>query len=173
MIAVGRRTKERKPMTQKKSEDPIVPEGLRKLASTQEAERPGGGKGTPVNQQTWQPGLPFATADDPETPEAVGRVHGDADGGLPLPASLVVPKAKSKERTAMSATLEEVVEGLGEAFRGVASNKGAPGPNRQTIAEVQEHLDEILSKLAADLLSGAYRPGMIRRVWILYSSLEV
>ena len=66
----------------------------------------------------------------------------------------------------MSATLEEVVEGLGEAFRGVASNKGAPGPNRQTLAEVQEHLDEILSKLAADLLSGAYRPGMIRRVWI-------
>ena len=66
----------------------------------------------------------------------------------------------------MSATLEAVVEGLDEAFRSVASNQGAPGPDRQTIAEVREHLGEILQKLAADLLSGAYRPGMIRRVWI-------
>ena len=153
-------------MTQKKSEDLIIPEGLRKLAPTQESERPGGGKGIPVNKQTWQPGLPFATADDPEAPEAAGRVHDDVGGGRPLPASLVGPKAKSKERTVMSATLEEVVEGLGEAFRSVASNQGAPGPDRQTIAEVQEHLDEILQKLAADLLLGTYRPGMIRRVWI-------
>ena len=153
-------------MTQKKSEGPILPEGRRKSASTQEAERPGGGKGTPVNQQTWQLGLLFATADDPETPEAVGRVHGDTDRDRSLPASFVVPKAKSKERTAMSATLEEVVEGLGEAFRNVASNQGAPGPDRRSIVEVQEHLDEILPKLASDLLSGTYRPGMIRRVWI-------
>jgi group II intron reverse transcriptase/maturase len=153
-------------MTQKKSEDLILPEGLRKSASTQATERPGGGKGISVNEQAWQLGLPFATADDPEAREAAGRVHGDADGGLPLPAALVVPKAKRKERTAMSATLEEVVEGLDEAFRSVASNKGAPGPDRQTIAEVQEHLDEILPKLASDLLSGAYRPGMVRRVWI-------
>ncbi|MBW1906907.1 MAG: group II intron reverse transcriptase/maturase [Deltaproteobacteria bacterium] len=83
-----------------------------------------------------------------------------------MSASLVAPKAKSKERTAMSATLEEVVEGLGEAFRSVASNQGAPGPDRQTIVEVQAHLDEILQELAADLLLGTYRPGMIRRVWI-------
>jgi len=153
-------------MTQKKSEDLTVPQGLRKLAPTQGTERPGGGKGIPVNEQTWQLGLPFATADDPAAREAAGWVHDDADGGRPLPASLVVPKAKRKERTAMSATLEEVVEGLGEAFRSVASNRGAPGPDRQTIAEVREHLDELLQKLAADLLSGTYRPGMIRRVWI-------
>ncbi len=153
-------------MTQKKSEDLILPEGLRKSASTQEVDLPGGGKGIPVNKQTWQPGLLFATADDPEAREAAGRVHDDVDGGRPLPASLVAPKAKSKERTAMSATLEEVVGGLGEAFRSVASNKGAPGPDRQTIAEVQAHLDEILQELAADLLLGTYRPGMIRRVWI-------
>jgi len=78
----------------------------------------------------------------------------------------VKPKAKVKERKAMSATMEEVVEGLGEAFKSVASNKGAPGPNRQSIDEVRDHLDEILQKLEADLLSGIYRPGMIRRVWI-------
>ncbi len=119
--------------------------------------------------------LSFATADDPAA--FAGRVHGEADGGLPLPAPRVVPKqyrnsteivpkAKRKKKKAMSATMEEVVEGLGEAFESVASNKGAPGPDRQSIDMVREHLDEILQKLAADLLSGAYRPGMIRRVWI-------
>jgi group II intron reverse transcriptase/maturase len=153
-------------MTQKKSEDLKVPEGRRKSAPTQGSKRPGGGKGIPVNEQTWQPGLPFATADDPEAQEAAGRVHDEADRGRPLPASAVVPKAKRKERKAMSATMEEVVEGLGDAFRSVASNRGAPGPNRQSISEVREHLDEVLPKLAADLLSGAYRPGQIRRVWI-------
>jgi len=153
-------------MTQKKSENLILPEGRRKSVSTQGCERPGGGKEIPVNEQTWQPGLPFATADDPETPEAVGRVHDDTDRDLSLPASFVVPKAKSKERTTMSATMEEVVEGLDEAFKSVASNKGAPGPDRQTIAEVREHQGEILQQLADDLLSGEYRPGMIRRVWI-------
>ena len=151
-------------MTQKKSEDPTVPEGLRKSASTQGAERPGGGKGISVNEQAWQLGLPFATADDPAA--LAGRVHGEADRGLPLPASRVAPKAKRKKKKAMSATMEEVVEGLGEAFKSVASNKGAPGPDQQSIDEVREHLDEILSMLEADLLSGAYRPGMIRRVWI-------
>jgi group II intron reverse transcriptase/maturase len=152
-------------MTQKKSEDLKVPEGRRKSASTQGPERPGGGKGIPVNEQAWQLGLPFATADDPEG-QVAERVHGEADRGLPLPASHVVPKAKRKERKAMSARMEEVVEGLGEAFRSVASNKGAPGPDQQSIDEVREHLDEILQKLEADLLAGAYRPGMIRRVWI-------
>ena len=152
-------------MAQKKSEDLVVPQGRRKASPTQGAERPGGGKGIPVNEQTWQPGLPFATADDPEA-RGAGRVHGEADRGLPLSVSRVVPQAERKERTAMSATMEAVVEQLGEAFRSVASNQGAPGPDRQSIAEVRKHLDEILQKLEADLLSGSYRPGMIRRVWI-------
>jgi len=153
-------------MTQKKSEDFIVPEGRRKSVSTQGAERPGGGKEIPVNEQTWQLGLPFVTADDLEAPTTPGGYTVIADGVRPLPASHVKPKAKVKERTAMSATMEEVVEGLGEAFKSVASNQGAPGPNRQSIDEVRLHLDEILRKLGTDLLSGTYRPGMIRRVWI-------
>jgi retron-type reverse transcriptase len=48
----------------------------------------------------------------------------------------------------------------------VASNRGAPGPDRQSIEEVREHLSEIVPTLRAKLLDGSYRPGMIRRVWI-------
>jgi group II intron reverse transcriptase/maturase len=65
-------------------------------------------------------------------------------------------------------TMEEVSseENLRRAFQGVASNKGAPGPDRQSIEEVREHFDEILPVLRRELLEGSYRPGLIRRVWI-------
>jgi group II intron reverse transcriptase/maturase len=62
--------------------------------------------------------------------------------------------------------MEEVVEGLEEAFNKVAANKGAPGPDRQTIEEVRMRLPEVLSKLRQGLLTGTYQPGDIRRVWI-------
>jgi group II intron reverse transcriptase/maturase len=65
-------------------------------------------------------------------------------------------------------TMEEVAthENLKRAFERVAANQGAPGPDRQTIAEVREHLDEWLPALSRALLEGSYRPGLIRRVWI-------
>jgi group II intron reverse transcriptase/maturase len=62
--------------------------------------------------------------------------------------------------------MEEVVERLEGAFDKVAANKGAPGPDRQTIEEVRKHLPEVLAKLSAALLEGTYQPGEIRRVWI-------
>jgi group II intron reverse transcriptase/maturase len=52
------------------------------------------------------------------------------------------------------------------AFKQVAANQGAPGPDRQTIGEVHKHLPEILPRVQAELLRGQYEPGMIRRVWI-------
>ncbi len=55
---------------------------------------------------------------------------------------------------------------LREAFRKVASNKGAPGPDRQSVEEVREHLDDVLSEVSFALKSGTYEPGDIRRVWI-------
>lgn len=53
-----------------------------------------------------------------------------------------------------------------EAFQNVASNKGAPGPDGWSIAEVRRHLNELLPQVSAALLKGTYQPGNIRRVWI-------
>ena len=58
------------------------------------------------------------------------------------------------------------VERLEEAFASVAANKGAPGPDRQTIEQVQQNLPMVLAKLRRSLLDGTYQPGEIRRVWI-------
>jgi RNA-directed DNA polymerase len=68
----------------------------------------------------------------------------------------------------MMMTMEEVASeaNLRMAFQRVASNKGAPGPDEQGIEQVCEHLDELLSVLRRELLTGSYRPGNIRRVWI-------
>jgi RNA-directed DNA polymerase len=65
-------------------------------------------------------------------------------------------------------TMEEVAsqDNLRRAFERVASNKGAPGPDRQSVDEVREHLDAVLPELHRELLDGSHRPGLIRRVWI-------
>jgi group II intron reverse transcriptase/maturase len=65
-------------------------------------------------------------------------------------------------------TMEEIASdaNLREAFRRVAANRGAPGPDRQTVREVREHLEDCLSALHRSLLDGTYRAGDIRRVWI-------
>jgi group II intron reverse transcriptase/maturase len=77
-----------------------------------------------------------------------------------------MPKPNRTKRNASLATMEEVVACLWDAFVNVASNQGAPGPDRQTIAEVALHLDETLTELARSLEDGTYRVGDIRRVWI-------
>jgi group II intron reverse transcriptase/maturase len=65
-------------------------------------------------------------------------------------------------------TMEEIASdaNLKEAFRRVARNRGAPGPDWQTVQEVREHLDDCLTALHQSLLDGSYRAGDIRRVWI-------
>jgi retron-type reverse transcriptase len=77
-----------------------------------------------------------------------------------------VPKSKSNEGKNTSAMMGAVCSHLGEAFRKVASNRGAPGPDRQSVDEVREHLGEVLAEMAVALKSGTYEPGDIRRVWI-------
>lgn len=71
-----------------------------------------------------------------------------------------------KDKKVSSATMEEVTRNLTNAFQKVASNKGAPGPDRQSIEGVREHWSDIKPALQASLLDGSYRPGEIRRVWI-------
>jgi retron-type reverse transcriptase len=62
--------------------------------------------------------------------------------------------------------MEEVVKRLPEAFAKVAANKGAPGPDRQSIEEVGNRLPMLLPPLSRALLDGTYEPGDVRRVWI-------
>ncbi len=62
--------------------------------------------------------------------------------------------------------LREVIGRLESAFEAVAANKGAGGPDGQSIEQVREHLPEVLAAVRQDLLRGKYVPGDIRRVWI-------
>jgi hypothetical protein len=71
--------------------------------------------------------LPIATAENPRA--ATRRRSRDRLGEIRAGA----PKAIDKTGTAASATMEEVVYRLTDALLKVASNKGAPGPDGQTI----------------------------------------
>ena len=55
---------------------------------------------------------------------------------------------------------------LTSALLKVASKKGAPGPDGQTIEALCEQWPAVLPGLQADLLAGTYRPGEIRRAYI-------
>jgi len=150
-------------MTQQKSEDRTVPQGRRKSAPTRGLERPGGGRAVPVKGVDQQLMLAFATAENPRSSRRAEGVEGPNRFG---PKARKVPKARANQRSAGPARMEEVVERLDEAFANVAANKGAPGPDRQTIEQVLAHLPEVLAKLRRSLLDGSYQPGEIRRVWI-------
>jgi RNA-directed DNA polymerase len=147
-------------MTQQKSEGRIVPKGRRKATPTRGL---GGGKAVPVKGEGQQLTLDFATAESSRAPRgATGACNPDLSGAKVNK----VPKAKFKPRSAGPARMEQVVERLEEAFGKVAANKGAPGPDRQTVDEARERLPAILAKLRRSLLEGRYQPGEIRRVWI-------
>ncbi len=94
------------------------------------------------------------------------RSDGGLDEALKSPEPFAEPKPNTKRESGLFATLERVVARLELAFSKVEANKGAPGPDRQSIAEVRKHLDKILPVLAQSLLDGSYRPGDVRRVWI-------
>jgi RNA-directed DNA polymerase len=151
-------------MARQKSEDRRKPKSRRKSASTRGEERLGGGKAVSVEEQAWQLGLPFGTAENGGGQPAP-LVDATARG-RPGAAACAGPKPEDKNKTAMSATMEEVTKRLDEAFQSVASNRGAPGPDRQTIEQVRACWDELRGELVVALLEGTYVPGDIRRVWI-------
>lgn len=150
-------------MTHQKSEDRTVPEGRRKPSPTQHDLSAGGGIAVPVEKVESQQLLLFATAESPRTKRG-------AESGQDVDSSTrrtnKARKAKSKSLPAVPATLEEVVERLNEAFGKVAANRGAPGPDRQTINLVRQHWGSVQAELADSLLEERYKPGDIRRVWI-------
>lgn len=154
-------------MTQQKSENPIVPEGLRKLAQTQasaDESSQGGGKGIPVNEVMYQPELSFATAENLEAKADRANVKPVIDRSIS--GMNEEPKAESKRGKRASATMERVIEKLGKAWKKVAANKGSPGSDGITIDEIRENLSEELRNLKRDLESGEYEPQEILRVFI-------
>lgn len=145
----------------KESDGRVVPEGRRKAVPTVAVRR--GGKATTASERTRQLGLFSETADSPKGDD------GGTDTGQPVPVTTAVPKSgNTKGEVPPAMTMEEVASdgNLRRAFEKVASNDGAPGPDRQSVKEVRAHLDEILPALSHALLDGSYRPGMVRRVWI-------
>src|SRR5690606_7788817 len=151
-----------------KSDGRIQPQGRRKAVVTAQGRRSvkssrRGGKETTASKQVEQLGLFRETADSPQ----------GSDGGTAAGQPVAAPQAETKSRSTTSnaptaMTMEEIAseENLRQAFREVASNQGAPGPDRQSIAEVRKHLATILPVLSQELLKGSYQPGTIRRVWI-------
>lgn len=155
-------------MTQQKSENPIVPADLRKSVQTRasaDESSQGRGKGIPVNKETDQFELPFITAENPN-PEMEGANVRLEDVNLLSAKLIVAPKVKVKDEKRWSATMEMVTQHLGKAWRKVAANKGAPGPDGKTIEEVGNNLLETLKHLEKSLITGEYKPGEIRRVFI-------
>jgi group II intron reverse transcriptase/maturase len=120
----------------------------------------GQGKAVPVEETAVQLCLPIATAENPKG--ATRRRTRDRLGAIRAGA----PKAIDETGTAAPATMEEVANRLTDALLKVASNKGAPGPDGQTIEALCEQWSSVLPGLQADLLEGRYRPGEIRRVFI-------
>jgi RNA-directed DNA polymerase len=160
--AVARRTKERKAMAQQKSERRVGAQATRKRGVTRGVECRGGAKATPVSKQMQQLGLRFGTAEESAKAEA----DGEAARPPSRAATRAEPKPRRREQTVASTTMEDVCEQLENAFQNVARNDGAPGPDRQSIEQAREQLPEVLLQLKTALLSGSYRPGDIRRVWI-------
>jgi len=113
-----------------------------------------------VNEQTLQLQLDLGTAESPQ-----GTV-GEAAKDRSRAATRAAPKPRNKEQRATSATMEEVCKRLTNALENVTTNRGASGPDRQSIEHVREHWLELEGTLRAALLEGTYEPGNIRRVWI-------
>lgn len=145
---------------QEESDDLVVPEGRRKAVPTAEQR---GGKEVTASKAEGQLELFRGTAESPKGTDQSGRAGG------PVRESGSVPKPRTTKRTSPPAmTMEEVADenNLWSAFRQVATNKGAAGPDRQSVEEVRKHLEDVLQTLHATLLDGSYRPGLMRRVWI-------
>jgi len=142
-------------MAQQKSEDRVLLEGGVMPVEPGGSSAGGQGKAVPVDETTGQLCLPIATA------ERRARVPDRSGMGRSA-----LPKAIVNAQIDTSVTMEGVVSRLTSALMKVASNKGAPGPDGQTIEALREQWPAVLPRLSADLLAGRYQPGEIRRVFI-------
>lgn len=149
-------------MARQKSEDRNKAQGHRKVVVTRRVGPHAGAEAIPVDEEPKQLSLSIGTA---EVPARAG-----SDGEVARPrgraATRAVPKPMAKREPVTDATMDAVTKGLNEAFSKVARNRGAPGPDGQTIDVMREHLEDWMPALKSSLLEGRYTPGDIRRVWI-------
>lgn len=118
------------------------------------------GKAIPVEQTAGQLRLPIATAENPRG--AARRASADQSADR----EVRVPEAIGNVENVTPVTMEEVVSRLTAALVKVVSNKGAPGPDGQTVEQLREQWPIAGPQLAVGLLDGSYRPGVIRRAKI-------
>ena len=122
-----------------------------------------GGRAATASKEAGQLSLFVETADSPRGVDGVAR------GDRSPRKHRAMPKSTRQESRILPAlTMEEVASdgNLRRAFEHVAKNKGAPGPDRESIAMVRSRLHKLVPQVRAALLEGKYQPGMIRRVWI-------
>jgi RNA-directed DNA polymerase len=114
-------------------------------------------------------------------------VFADSPQGISLGGGLTEPPDASGRRSSLlhkarhkktrgpgagvadtSRLLEEVVSeaNLAQALLNVVRNKGAPGADGQTVEAAEAKAPSIIARLRRDLLTGCYRPGDVRRVWL-------
>ena len=116
------------------------------------------GKAIPVEQTAWQLRLPIATAEHPRGAARRALVDRSTDREVRVPEAIV------NVENVTPVTMEEVASRLTAALVKVVLNKGAPGPDGQTVGALREQWPTAGRRLVARLLDGTYRPGVIRRV---------
>jgi len=93
-----------------------------------------------------------------------------SNGGTETGATEVplVSTAWERERALTQNLMEEVAapDNLNQALKRVVANKGAPGIDGMTVAELEDWLGASRKQLTESLLVGDYRPGPVRRVEI-------
>ena len=142
-------------------------DGFMVLKDRRKTEAPSNriGTGTTANKQTGQLDLlggPAASLG----PVRVSRVD-DEGAGRSRSSRLPTPGPSSAQSQLLSAMTMEAVANevnLRRAFKRVADNDGAPGVDRESVAEVGSHLDDVIAALHRTLLDGSYQPGLVRRV---------
>jgi group II intron reverse transcriptase/maturase len=113
--------------------------------------------------------LPFVFADSPKGSEDAPKVSALTG------RAFMLHTAKSRKTSEISTpqaaevrpmTAVAALSNLAEALRRVARNKGAHGVDGRSVVEVVGESHRLLPRLRHALLTGQYRPGDIRRVWI-------
>ena len=117
-------------MARQKSEDRTVPKGRRKPVPTRGVEQRGGGKAVPVDEQTRQLELFRGTAEVRKA--QAERVDGGVDAGQPAATPRAMPKPRNKDKTVVSATMEEVTKRLRE-------EETYPGPSTDSARRQTGH----------------------------------